>query len=89
MIEAIPKCEPPTMTDSPIEDLAMADTDYAQFLAQGYDPELERQLISIGEGPDTARKMARFVGLLKGKPTETESDWEELIDDWENIWAKD
>ena len=54
------------MTDSQIENLAMTDVEYAQFLTQGYDLELERQLISIGEGPDTARKMARFVGLLKG-----------------------
>ncbi len=35
------------------------------------------------------RKMTRFLGLLKGKAPETESDWEELIDDWDNIWAKD
>jgi hypothetical protein len=33
--------------------------------------------------------MTRFLGLLKGKAPETESDWEELIDDWDNIWAKD
>ena len=76
------------MTDAPIEDLNMTDEEYAQLLAQGYDPELERQLIVIGEVPDLARKMARFVGLLKGKSPETESDWEELISDWDSIWAK-
>lgn len=54
------------MTDLPIEDLNLTDTEYAQLLTQGYDPELERQLIVIGEAPDKARKMARFVGLLKG-----------------------
>lgn len=67
----------------------MTDEQYAQLLTQGYDPELERQLIVIGEAPDKARKMARFVGLLKGKSTETEEDWEELIDNWDNIWATD
>ena len=76
------------MTDALIEDLNMTDEEYAQLLDQGYDPELEQQLIIIGEVPDIARKMARFVGLLKGKSPETESDWEELIDDWDSIWAK-
>ena len=36
------------MTDSPIEDLGLIDTEYAQLLAQGYDPELERQLVDLG-----------------------------------------
>ncbi len=77
------------MTDLPIEDLAMTDTEYAQLLAQGYDLELERQLVALGEQPSIARKMTRFLGLLKGKSPETESDWEELILDWDQIWAKD
>lgn len=77
------------MTDPPIEDLNLTDTEYAQLLTQGYDPELERQLIVIGEAPDKARKMTRFVGLLKGKSPETDQDWEELIDDWDNIWGED
>lgn len=59
------------------------------LLTQGYDPELERQLIAIGYDPTIARKTTRFFGLLKGKSPETEEDWEELIDDWDNIWAKD
>ncbi len=33
------------MTDLPVEDLGLTDTEYAQLLAQGYDPELERQLV--------------------------------------------
>ena len=77
------------MTDSPIEDLGLIDTEYAQLLAQGYDPEVERQLVALGEQPTSARKMTRFLGLLKGKSPETESDWEELILDWDQIWAKD
>jgi hypothetical protein len=43
--------------------------------------------LAIGEHPTTARKMTRFFGLRHGKSPETESDWEELIDDWDNIWA--
>ncbi len=77
------------MTDLPVEDLGLTDTEYAQLLAQGYDPELERQLVALGEQPSIARKMTRFLGLLKGKSPETESDWEELILDWDHIWAKD
>lgn len=77
------------MIDPPIEDLSLTDTEYAQLLTQGYDPELERQLIAIGERPTVARKMTQFFGLFKGKSPETESDWEELIDKWENIWVKD
>ncbi len=77
------------MTDLPIEDLGMTDEEYAQLLTQGYEPELERQLTELGERPTIARKMTRFFGLLKGKSPETESDWEELSDDWDNIWAKD
>lgn len=76
------------MTDPPIEDLNLTDTEYAQLLTQGYDPELERQLIAIGEPPTIARKMTHFFGLLKGKSPETESDLEELIDDWDNVWAE-
>lgn len=80
---------PPNMIDPPIEDLDMSDEQYVQLLTQGYDPELERQLVAIGELPDKARKMTRFFGLLKGKSPETEEDWEGLIDDWDKIWAED
>ncbi|WP_268768293.1 hypothetical protein [Mastigocoleus testarum] len=37
----------------------MTDTEYAQLTAQGYDPNLERHLVELGEGPDEARKLAR------------------------------
>ena len=77
------------MTDSPIENLGLIDTEYAQLLAQDYDPELERQLVALGEQPTNARKMTRFFGRLLGKSPETGSDWEELILDWNQIWAKD
>ncbi len=77
------------MTDIPIEDLKMSDTEYAELIAQGYDPNLEQQLIGLGEHPDIARKMARFFGLLRGKTLETHSEREELTSAWETIWAKD
>jgi len=77
------------MTDTPIEDLRMSDTEYAQLVAEGYDPNLEQQLIGFGEHPDIARKMARFFGLLRGKTLETQEEREELGRVWDNVWAKD
>ena len=71
------------MTHLPIQDLGMTDTEYAALIAKGYEPVLESQLISIGEDPEQARKLTRFVGLLQDKPPETESDWEEFMAAWE------
>ena len=48
------------MTDPPIQDLGMTDTEYATLAAQGYDPALERQLTEAGEDPDRARKLTQF-----------------------------
>lgn len=75
------------MTDPPIEDLEMTDEEYAHLLTQGYDPELERQLIALGEHPSITRKMTRFFGLLKGKTLETQEEQEELSRAWTSIWA--
>ncbi|MEM1394313.1 MAG: hypothetical protein AAGG00_13665 [Cyanobacteria bacterium P01_H01_bin.150] len=66
-----------------IHDLNMTDTEYAQFAAQGYDPNLERQLIELGESLDEARKLARVVGLTKDKAPQTEEEWEEFMKVWE------
>lgn len=73
----------PTMSEPPIHDLGMTDTEYAALAAKGYEPILERQLIDIGEDPNTARKLTQFVGLLQSKPPETEEEWEELMIAWE------
>lgn len=62
----------------------MLDTEYAALIAKGYEPGLERQLISLGENPDQARKLTRFVGLLQDKPPETESEWVEFMATWED-----
>ena len=48
-----------------IYDLGMTDTEYAQLAAQGYDPNLELQLIELGESPD--RLLATFGDLGWGK----------------------
>lgn len=72
------------MNNKPIQDLGITDTEYAALIAKGYEPVLERELIALGEDPDQARKLTRFVGLLKDKPPETEEDWEEFMAAWED-----
>ncbi len=42
-----------------IHDLGMTDTEYAKLLAQGYKPNLEYQLVKLGESIEQARKLAR------------------------------
>uniref|UniRef100_A0A0C1NCM1 Uncharacterized protein n=2 Tax=Cyanophyceae TaxID=3028117 RepID=A0A0C1NCM1_9CYAN len=73
------------MTDQPIQNLNMTDTEYAALIAKGYDPALEQQLVELGENSDQARNLARFVGLLQDKPPETEDEWEELMEVWEEV----
>ncbi|WP_080683975.1 hypothetical protein [Aphanizomenon flos-aquae] len=62
----------------------MMDTEYAQLIAQGYDPNLERELVDLGESQEEARKLARIVGLTKDKPSETDQEWDEFMQVWEN-----
>ncbi len=72
--------QPPTMTN--IHNLGMTDTEYTQLLAQGYDPNLEHQLVELGESLDEARKLARVVGLTKDKAPETDQEWQEFMSVW-------
>ncbi|MCF2152168.1 hypothetical protein IQ276_038430 [Desmonostoc muscorum LEGE 12446] len=65
-----------------IHNLGMTDIEYAQLLAQGYDPNLEHQLIELGESIDQARKLARVMGLTQDKAPETEEEWQEFMAVW-------
>lgn len=67
-----------------IHNLGITDTEYTRLIALGYDPNLERQLIYLGESPTQARKLARIVGLTKDKPPSTDREWEELMAVWED-----
>ncbi|MGK7939917.1 MAG: hypothetical protein AB4062_07160 [Crocosphaera sp.] len=49
------------MTNQPIENLNIVDTDYAEILANSVNPEFELQLIRYGINPDEARKRTRFI----------------------------
>ena len=66
-----------------IYNLDMTDTEYAQLIEQGYDFNLERELIDLGESQQEARKLARIVGITKDKPPETDEEWEEFMQVWE------
>jgi hypothetical protein len=73
------------MIDPSIHNLNMTDIEYAALIAKGYDPALEQELIELGEQPGVARKLAQFVGLLQDKPPETEKEWEEFMEIWEEV----
>jgi hypothetical protein len=62
------------MTDPNIHDLNMTDTEYAALVAKGYDPNFERDLVEVfGEDAQKAKKLTRFVGLIKTQSPETDS----------------
>lgn len=67
------------MTDAPIHNLGMIDTEYAALVAKGYDPHLEQLMTEVGVPPDEARNLTRLVGLTKDKPPETEEEWDEVM----------
>ncbi len=71
------------MTNLPIHDLGMTDTEYATLAAFGYDPTLERMMIEAGSSPKEARLLTRIVGLVKDKPPETDEEWDEFLNAWE------
>lgn len=72
------------MTNPPIQDLGMTDTEYAALAALGYDPALERMMIEAGSSHKDARSLTRIVGLVKDKPPETEDEWDEFMNVWES-----
>lgn len=65
-----------------IHNLGMTDTEYAALVAKGYDPNLELELIELGESPAIARKLTQIVGLTQDKPPQTDEEWEEFMAVW-------
>ncbi|QIR41762.1 hypothetical protein HCG51_34320 (plasmid) [Tolypothrix sp. PCC 7910] len=65
-----------------IHDLGMTDNEYAALVAKGYDPNLELELIELGESPVIARKLTQIVGLTQDKPPQTNEEWEEFMAVW-------
>ena len=74
------------MTEPNIHDLNMTDTEYAALVAKGYDPNFERDLTEVlGEDAQKARKLTRFVGLIKGKSPQTDGEWHEVMAAWDDV----
>ncbi|MBD2778873.1 hypothetical protein [Iningainema tapete] len=74
------------MTNPPIYNLDMSDTEYAALVAKGYDPTFERDLVEVfGEDAQKARKLTRFVGLIKTKSPETDGEWQEVMAAWDDV----
>jgi len=70
------------MTDSPLEQINLLDTDYADILAHSSDPSFELQLVRFGVDAAEARIKTNFITLVRQKP-ETPEEWAILTEAWE------
>lgn len=70
------------MTDSPLEQLDLLDTDYADILAHSSHPAFELQLVRFGVDTAEARIKTNFLTLVRQKP-ETPEQWAALTEAWE------
>jgi hypothetical protein len=74
------------MTDLPIEQLNLLDTEYADILTNSSSPDLELRLVQLGINPGQARSQIRFMTLVQHKP-KTIEEIEELMKAWEAVWG--
>lgn len=70
------------MTDSPLEQIDLLDTDYADILANSSHPPFELQLVRLGIDPAKARTATNFIALMRQKP-DTPEGWAALTEAWE------
>lgn len=70
------------MTDSPIEQLDLLDTDYADILTSSSYPALELQLVRLGINPAQARTTTNFLTLVRQR-SDTPASWAALAEAWE------
>jgi len=56
------------MTDSPLEQINLLDTDYADILAHSSHPAFEMQLVRFGINAAEARIKTNFLTLVRQKP---------------------
>jgi len=70
------------MTDSPLEQINLLDTDYADILAHSSHPAFEMQLVRFGINAAEARIKNNFLTLVRQKP-ETPEQWAALTEAWE------
>ena len=70
------------MTDWPLEQINLLDTDYADILANSSHPPFELQLVRSGIDPASARTATNFIALMRQKP-DTPEGWAALTEAWE------
>ncbi|MEG3838810.1 hypothetical protein [Microcoleus sp. herbarium14] len=70
------------MTDWPLEQIDLLDTDYADILAHSSDASFELQLVRFGIDAAEARIKTNFLTLVRQKP-ETPEQWAALTKAWE------
>ena len=70
------------MTDSPLEQIDLLDTDYADILANSSHPAFEMQLVRFGIDAAEARTATNFIALMRQK-TDTPEQWAALTEAWE------
>ena len=56
------------MTDWPLKQINLLDTDYADILANSSHPPFELQLVRLGIDPASARTATNFIALMRQKP---------------------
>ncbi|MUG99853.1 hypothetical protein F7734_49300 [Scytonema sp. UIC 10036] len=53
-------------------------------MAKGYNPNFERDLVEVfGEDAQKAKRLTRFIGLIKGKAPETLEEWKFVLAAWD------
>jgi hypothetical protein len=67
------------MTDSPLEQINLLDTDYTDILAHSSHPAFEMQLVRSGIDTAQARIKTNFLTLVRQKP-ETPEQWTALTE---------
>ncbi len=70
------------MTDSPLEQINLLDTDYADILANSSHPAFEMQLIKLGIDAAEARTTTNFLTLVRQR-SDTPTSWAALTEAWE------
>ncbi|MEG4521087.1 MULTISPECIES: hypothetical protein [unclassified Microcoleus] len=87
------------MTDLPLEQINLLDTDYADILARSSHPSFELQLVRFGVDAAEARIKTNFLTLVRQKP-KTPEQWATLTEAWKvaceyeptvedfRLWAK-
>ncbi|MCZ2203225.1 hypothetical protein [Cylindrospermopsis raciborskii] len=67
-----------------VHNLNITDDEYLQLVSKGYDPNIERQFMDLGETQEQARKLAKVVGMFKDGPPQSEQQWDDFLSLWEN-----